>query len=76
MSKADAVIMVQYPPWGTLKTVCRLFGVGKDRVNEWVQKGFVRRVGQHTSVQFCCEDIDCTMKAIAGGLQPRVTRRR
>jgi len=72
----EVVIMIPYPPWATLKNACQLFGVGKDRINEWTEKGYVRRVGNRTSVQFCCEDIDRTMKAIAVGMQPRPMRRR
>ena len=71
----DIEVFIKYPPWATMKVATALFGVGKDRINEWADKGFVLRLVQgKTSRQFRCSDIDRVMTDIATGKTPRLAR--
>lgn len=60
------------PLWGTIKTVCQLFGVGERQVYRWRDNGWVRVHAVGNSTQYKIEDVSRVMEEEAAGREPHL----
>lgn len=64
--------------WATQKDIAASFNVGRDKLNELVAAGFIRKTPlsptEKSKHLYCCEDLDNYLKARSAGRQPRIMR--